>query len=604
MVSRAPSAGRAFAALVRDLVAVAGWRVAAVATLAVLAAAAEGTGLLMLAPLLQAMGLSGGGTPAWPGAELLSRHLGLEGTLALYVLLVAAGALVIALRAIAASSLQTDYAAHLRTSLHCALTAVEWRAFARLRRDEVLHVMSTEVNRTASGVDFLLRLGAWAVEVPFLLAVALRLSPGLTAASAGLAALCLLLGRPLTRRAYAEGQRWGHAWRALQNSMGEDLAGMRLIRGQGLEVRRRRAFGERLDAVRAAARAQQRLNGLARAALLTLAAAATALAVWSSVRVFALALGETLVLVMAFARMASTALRMQEAWRTLAHALPAHGAVRHLLARCRQATEAETDQDAAPLPPLAREVTLEEVCFAYDTASPALKAVSVAIPVHTLTAVVGPSGAGKSTLADILLGLLPPDSGRVRVDGRELAGPLRRQWRRRVGYVPQDAFLFHDTVRANLVVAAPDAAEADIWRVLEQVAAADFVRALPQGLETLVGDRGERLSGGQRQRLALARALLPGPDLLILDEATGALDNENERRVLDTLTSLRASITVVVIAHRASTACAADHVIVLEDGAVVGAGPWRAVMDTAAPALARLGMLQAASADGTGHSSR
>lgn len=581
-----------FTALARDVIAFARWRLAALAMLALAAAAAEGTGLLMLVPLLHAMGLAGGGAPAWPGAGLLAGHVGLEGALALYVLLVAAGALVIAARTAAAAALQAGYARHLRQAVHGALLAAEWRAFNRLRRDHVQHVMTTEINRTASGVDFLMRLGVGAVEIPFLLAVALRLSPGLTGAALGLAGLCLLLGRPLTRHAYGQGQRWGVAWRALHEAIGEDLAGMRVIRGLGVEAARRRVFAARTDALCQAALAQQRATGLARAALMTLAALAAAVAVWCSVRVFALALSDTLVLMMAFARLITAVLRHQESWRIVAHALPAHTAVHDVLAQCRAAVEADGSdgRQPPPLPPLAHELRLDAIDFAYD-GTPALRAVSATVPARALTAVVGASGAGKSTLADLLLGLLPPDGGRILVDGHELSGPHRRHWRRRAGYVPQDAFLFHDTVRANLTLAAPQASDADVWRALEQAAAADFVRGLPQGLDTVVGDRGDWLSGGQRQRLALARALLPAPELLILDEATGALDAENEQRILDSLAALRGAVTVVVIAHRASTVANADHVIVLDNGAVAAAGSWRAASDAAAPILARLGML-------------
>lgn len=584
------STGRVFVSMVRHILAFAGWRVAGVATLAAAAAAAEGMGLLLLIPLLQAMGLVGGGAPSWPGAEAIARHMGLEGALVAYVILVAAGGLAIAMRGVAASALKADYAAHLRSSLHHGLTALEWRAFNRLRRDEAQHLLVNEINRTVSGVDFLLRIGNWAVEVPILLAVALRLSPILTAASLGLAAVCLVLGRPLTRRAYAHGQRWGAAWQALQRNIGDDLAGMRVIRGLGLEEQRRALFGQRLQGVRRIAVLHQRNSGLARAAFFTVAAVAAAFSVWFSVRVLALALGDTLVLMMAFARLVTAALRIQEAWREVAHALPAHVAVREMLAYCGSAAEPDEDSaaQAAPPPRLTRDLRIENVTFSHGgKAAPTLASLTATLPARALIAVVGPSGAGKSTLADLLLGLLAPDHGSLFVDGRELAGAARRQWRRRVGYVPQDSFLFHDSIRNNLAVAAPHAPEAALWRALEQAAAADFIRALPQGLDTTVGDRGDWLSGGQRQRVALARALLTEPDLLILDEATNALDSGNEQRILDTLAALRGQLTVLIIAHNPSTVRQADHVLVLKEGRVAAAGPWAEVADEAGAALER-----------------
>ncbi len=208
-------------------------------------------------------------------------------------------------------------------------------------------------------------------------------------------------------------------------------------------------------------------------------------------------------------------------------------------------------------------------------AGPALKNVSLDIPAGKMTAIAGPSGAGKSTLADVLLGLLAPGGGEVCVDGVPLAGPDLHRWRRSVACVPQDPYLFHDTIRANLRWAQPGATEAEMWQALRLAAADGFVAALPDGLDTVTGDRGGRLSGGERQRIALARALMRRPALLVLDEATGQLDAENERRILDALESLRGRTAVVAIAHSPALLEAADEIVRLESGRVAATGAWR-----------------------------
>ena len=207
-------------------------------------------------------------------------------------------------------------------------------------------------------------------------------------------------------------------------------------------------------------------------------------------------------------------------------------------------------------------------------AGPALKNISLDIPAGKMTAIAGPSGAGKSTLADVLLGLLAPGEGEVCVDGVPLAGPDLHRWRRSVACVPQDPYLFHDTIRANLRWAQPGATEAEMWQALRLAAADGFVAALPDGLDTVTGDRGGRLSGGERQRIALARALMRRPALLVLDEATGQLDAENERRILDALESLRGRTTVVAIAHSPALLEAADGIVRLESGRVAATGAW------------------------------
>jgi ATP-binding cassette, subfamily C, bacterial len=205
---------------------------------------------------------------------------------------------------------------------------------------------------------------------------------------------------------------------------------------------------------------------------------------------------------------------------------------------------------------------------------PAVNDLGLVIPAGKVVALVGPSGAGKSTIADILMGLVLPDSGTLKLDGRPLVPEGVRGWRDQIGYVAPDTFLFHDTIRANLKWARPDASEDEMLAALRQASAFDFVAALKDRLDTVVGDRGMMVSQGERQRLALARAFLRRPSMLILDEATNSLDSENEGRVLDAIESRRGELTVVLIAHRLSTIRRADVIYVVEGGKVVESGDW------------------------------
>jgi ATP-binding cassette subfamily C protein len=184
-------------------------------------------------------------------------------------------------------------------------------------------------------------------------------------------------------------------------------------------------------------------------------------------------------------------------------------------------------------------------------------------------AIVGASGVGKTTLVDLMIGLLAPETGRVAVDGTALA-ENGAAWRETIGYVPQEPFLFHDTIRANLAWARPEASAADLNRALA-LARAEFVHDLPNGLDTVVGDRGVRLSGGERQRIALARALLREPSLLILDEATSSIDLENERRILEAIGGLHGTVTIVLIAHRLATVADVDAIHLLDAGRIMEA---------------------------------
>jgi ATP-binding cassette subfamily C protein len=172
------------------------------------------------------------------------------------------------------------------------------------------------------------------------------------------------------------------------------------------------------------------------------------------------------------------------------------------------------------------------------------------------------------------MGLIAPDSGTLQLDGSTLGSESVRGWRDQIGYVAADTFLFHDTIRANLKWARPEASEDEMLEALRQAAASDFMAGLRDGLDTIVGDRGILVSQGERQRLALARAFLRKPSLLILDEATNSLDSENEGRVLEAIERRRGELTVVLIAHRLSTIRCADLIYVIERGKVVESGDW------------------------------
>jgi ATP-binding cassette subfamily C protein len=252
------------------------------------------------------------------------------------------------------------------------------------------------------------------------------------------------------------------------------------------------------------------------------------------------------------------------------HELPGYEVVRRL-ARDADAAREAADGGGAPRssarPTLASSVTFDGVAFAYDE-QPVLRDVSCTIAAGRITAFSGASGAGKTTIVDLLLGLLSPTAGTIRVDRRVLDRTWLDEWRAAVAYVPQDPLLFHDTILANLRWANPAASVADVWAALTSAAAADFVRQLPMGLDTVVGDRGVRLSGGERQRLALARALLRRPALLVLDEATSAIDPESEEHILHALVALRGSVTIALVSHRAAPLALADTVYRLEGGLV------------------------------------
>jgi ATP-binding cassette subfamily C protein CydCD len=238
------------------------------------------------------------------------------------------------------------------------------------------------------------------------------------------------------------------------------------------------------------------------------------------------------------------------------------------------AATASVREPARPIPaPTRADVAFDRATFTYDGAArPALDHVSFTIGDGQRVALVGPSGAGKTTIVSLLLRFFDPQAGAIRIGGVDLREMTLADLRRQIALVAQDTYLFHGTIADNLRLAKPAATDVEIIAAAEAAQADSFIRALPKGYETEVGERGTQLSGGQRQRLAIARALLKNAPILILDEATSSVDPASERAIQTALEALLEHRTTIVIAHRLSTIRKADRILVLNEGAVVEHG--------------------------------
>ena len=563
----------------------------------------EAFGLLMIIPLLHVVGFAARPGEESPVAEAVARaadaagvELTLPAVLAVFLILAAVRSAVAWLRAVLLAGMRLGFTDRLRERLYAAVAGAKWEFLLGRRRSDVQHVLTGDVNRIGQGAFLLLQLAVTALLALAQIVLAALISPSLTAATLATGAALLFLTRSLMRRSRTLGEMLTGANRALYGSMTDFLGGLKLAKGYNAEGRHVRHFTETVAVMRERQLAFTRISSAARAGLDMGAAFALAVLVWFALSTAALPLPELLLITVIFARLLPALFRLQQHAQALAHALPAYAHARAMHRALKEAAETPAGR-GGPRMELRSALTVRDASFTYETgaefgtgveagsavgfgmvagaAGPALKNVSLDVPAGKMTAIAGPSGAGKSTLADVLLGLLAPSEGEVCVDGVPLAGPNLHRWRRSVACVPQEPYLFHDTIRANLRWAEPRATEAEMWQALRLAAADGFVAALPDGLDTVTGDRGGRLSGGERQRIALARALMRKPALLMLDEVTGQLDAENERRILEALESLRGRTTVVAIAHRPALLEAADGIVRLESGRVAATGSWR-----------------------------
>jgi ATP-binding cassette subfamily B protein len=235
-------------------------------------------------------------------------------------------------------------------------------------------------------------------------------------------------------------------------------------------------------------------------------------------------------------------------------------------------TEPSMADGTVALPQPTGQVSFDGISFAYDAGYAVLEGVTIDIPAGQTAAIVGATGSGKTTLLKLLLRFADVDSGVVRVDGHDVRELRISDLRRSIGLVSQDVFLFHGTVQENISYGAPDADMSDIVRAAELAEADEFIRGLPDGYDTIVGERGQKLSGGQRQRISIARAVLTDPAILVLDEATSAVDNETEAAIQRSLERVSRDRTTIVVAHRLSTIRHADRIHVLDQGKLVESG--------------------------------
>jgi ATP-binding cassette subfamily C protein len=575
--------------------------VAAITALA--ASLAEGAGLMLLLPLLSAAGINLiGSSPAARLSSTVQRllvvsqipsALWLPALLRLF--LVAAGIRSMLRRAqsMLAYSTMTRTELALSRRVYAAVVKAQWGFLVRQRAGGLTHLLTAELQWVGDSISLALSLVNIACLTLLYFAIALKLSASMTLLVMVMGLATMLLQRRSLERMRKSGEDLYKSVGEVYAATEEHLLNIKSVKTNNAEDRDVRLFGELCDAVarNSVSSAKHQAASAFRFEMGSLLA--LAVVIYLALGVLRVQPAAMLLLLAIFTRLMPQLSSLQSEAHQIANVLPSYDHVLAIESECLRHAEVTlpnadptiTAANAAPAR-IARDLRLEQIWFAYDTgdavsrtedadAGFVLRGINLQIEAGLLTAIVGPSGAGKSTIADLANGLLQPTSGRLLLDGIPLGPEEMQRWRQSVGYVGQDTVLFHQSVRENLLWTMPEASDDDLREAL-LLASAGFVYELPGGLDSVVGDRGILLSSGQRQRISLARALLRRPALLILDEATNALDVENEARVLDALLqALRGperELSVLMIAHRPSAIRRADRVFEMGDGKVVRAG--------------------------------
>ncbi|PAD31616.1 multidrug ABC transporter [Paenibacillus sp. 7523-1] len=556
----------------------------------------EGIGIYMLVPMLSLIGIFEMGTTglqlSWLSEWLgrLSENSQLVLILSIFVVILSGQAWLQRMQTIRNTRIQQQFIRTLRQETYRAIIMAKWSFFLQKRKSDFNHILTTELARVSQGTNLILQMAASLIFTAIQIGLAFWLSAKLTAIVLVFGLLLFFVLKKFVQRAKQIGDQTSELSQHYYNGITEHFNGIKDIKSNMLEESHIGWFEKICKRIERNVIQFSQLNSGTQLIHRVSSAVIIAAFIYLSLRVLAVPPASLLLIILIFSRLWPRFTSIQSNLEYISSMLPAFQLVRKLQAETnlsREISSSTTDTRASnrniekeihPIQPLElmRSIECINVNYRYEGSSAySLENVSASIPAKGMTAIVGKSGAGKSTLIDLIMGLVRPESGQILIDGVPLSEEQLLAWRSSIGYVSQDPFLFHTSIRENLRLVDPNASEEQMWQALQFSSSAAFVRKLPHGLDTMIGDRGIRLSGGERQRLVLARAMLRNPSVLILDEATSALDSENEQHIHGALERLKGHVTIIVIAHRLSTIRTADRVIVLEDGRVIQQGGYQ-----------------------------
>ncbi len=530
---------------------------------------AEGLSLTTLLPLLSTVG--GESAESGVGAYIVQnlRAIGIEPSIGVMLLVIVGGMIVRSLLVLLANRQVGFTVAHVATSLRLelieALLASRWEYYLRQKTGSLANSVATEAYRAATGFEFGANAIAFFLQVVVYAVVAFMISWQATLVSLVIGMIFLTVLHRLVDAAGRAGSRQTQLLRSLLSYLTDVLGSVKPLKAMARDNVADAILREQTIQLETAMRKEVISKETLRALQEPMLAALAAAGLYVTIVWLQQTLVSVMVLVFLLTRVLGLLNKTQRRFQQMKAQESAYWALRAAAEEARSASESLT---GTKQPSLEHSINVRNVWFNYGAIS-VFRGLDMQIPVKALTVVVGSSGIGKSTLLDLLCALTRPDRGEILVDGVSLNDIDLRRWRHMIGYVPQDTILLHDSILNNIIIGEPDLTEADAERALRQAGAWGFVAAFPQGIHTVIGERGGRLSGGQRQRIAIARALAHQPRFLILDEPTNALDPDSERVICDTLRTLSNNLTLIAVSHQTAVIDAADQLFRLSDGKAI-----------------------------------
>lgn len=547
-----------------------------------LATLAEGVGFSTLLPLLTLatqMGLNGQG-PMISGKRGLGRmaahglgSLGFQPTIGVLCTIIICG---MALKAgfLFLAQKQTGYTvAHVSTNLRLTLLrtvlAARWEYYIRQPLGNIANAFTSEASRAAESYLHATSIVALSIQTLLYISLATMISWQVTLAALTVGGLLSATFSHLVRATRSAGARQTAVLKTLLGQLMDVLYAVKPLKAMARESLVTPLLEDQTQQLNHAFQREVLSKETLRAVQDPLVMVVLTGGLYIALTRWALSLDAIIAMSLLFERTLSSLTKMQRQYQSLVSCESAFWSLRATIEHSAAAHEVVPN---GPLPQLRHGITLDTVSLAYEGTA-VLQNVSLRIPAKKITAIVGPSGAGKTSLVDAIIGLIRPDRGEILIDDVPLRDLDVRAWRWQVGYVPQELLLLHESVLTNVTMGDRTLTEAEVEAALRAANAWEFITALPEGLHTTVGERGSRFSGGQRQRIAIARALVHKPQLLILDEATAALDDDSEAAICTSVQKLRGAMTIVVISHRPGLLRIADVVYRVDEGTICQIDP-------------------------------